>query len=54
MAERLGALEQARGEFVAKVSHDLRTPVTVIRVGSASTARFRCQAVPAAQGATRL
>ena len=31
MAERLGALEQARGEFVAKVSHDLRTPVTVIK-----------------------
>lgn len=31
MADRLVALEKARGEFVAKVSHDLRTPVTVIK-----------------------
>jgi signal transduction histidine kinase len=31
MAERLEALEQARTTFIAKVSHDLRTPLTVIR-----------------------
>ncbi len=31
MARRLGALEQARSAFIAKVSHDLRTPLTVIK-----------------------
>ena len=31
MAARLGALERARSEFVGKVSHDLRTPLTVIK-----------------------
>jgi two-component system sensor histidine kinase BaeS len=31
MAGRLGELERARAEFVAKVSHDLRTPLTVIK-----------------------
>jgi signal transduction histidine kinase len=31
MAERLAALERARREFVAKVSHDLRTPLTIIK-----------------------
>jgi signal transduction histidine kinase len=31
MARRLGSLEQSRSAFIAKVSHDLRTPLTVIK-----------------------
>lgn len=31
MAEQLEALERARATFIAKVSHDLRTPLTVVR-----------------------
>ncbi len=31
IAVRLQTLEQARSEFIGKVSHDLRTPLTVIR-----------------------
>lgn len=30
-AEMLRGLEKARGEFIAEVAHDLRTPVTVLR-----------------------
>lgn len=32
-AERLETLDKLRGEFVATVSHDLRTPLTAVRAG---------------------